>query len=164
MASYHAVSARFLCTFWFIANEVSTTVGFAAAAKRYAQIMSPTATATKRKKKRKSASTGWPTWWPLLVGIVVTPLTVRIAGVMALAGPNALRALYPYVQLAQSHALGFSGDIAGTLSQAMMYLQFPLYGLLMALVLRSKGFLHALITTAIVHFGAVAIVVALSHL
>jgi cobalamin synthase len=128
------------------------------------KIMSPTATATKRKKKKKSSSAGWMTWWPLLVGIAVTPLTVRMAAVMALAGLGALRALYPYVQLLQSHALGFSGDIAGTLSQAMMYLQFPLYGLLMTLVLRSKGFLHALITTAIVHFGAVAIVVALAHL
>lgn len=126
--------------------------------------MSPTATASRRKKKKKSASAGWLTWWPFLVGIAITPFTVRIAGVMALAGPNALRALYPYVQLAQSHALGCSADIASSLSQAMMYLQFPLYGLLMSLVLRSKGFLHALITTAIVHFGAVAIVVALAHL
>ncbi|HEX3438167.1 MAG TPA: hypothetical protein VHT24_15465 [Pseudacidobacterium sp.] len=125
--------------------------------------MSPTATATKRKKK-KSSSTGWLSWWPLLAGIAVTPLTVRTAGVLALAGPDALRTLYPYVQLVQSHALGFSGDIATALSQALMYLQFPLYGLLMALVLRSKGFLHALITTGVIHFGAVAIVVALAHL
>lgn len=124
--------------------------------------MSPATTTSKRKKKKSSS--GWLTWWPLLVGILVTPLTVRAAGVMALAGPDALRTLYPYVQLAQSHVLGFSGEIAGTLSQALMYLQFPLYGLLMSLLLRAKGFLTALITTIIVHFGAVAIAVALAHL
>lgn len=126
--------------------------------------MSPTATQrrTTARKKKKAAASGWLTWWPLLLGIFVTPLTVRAAGVMALAGPDALRVLYPWVQLVQTHI--FSVEIAGTLSQAMMYLQFPLYGLLMALVLRAKGFLPALIAVAVAHFGAVAIVVALAHL
>ncbi len=101
-------------------------------------------------------------WWPLLVGILVTPLTVRAAGVMALAGPDALRTLYPYVQLVQNRV--FPAEIAAMLSQAMIYLQFPLYGLLMALVLRRKGLLSALIAVAVAHFGAVGIVVALAHL
>lgn len=126
--------------------------------------MSPTATQRKpaTRKKKKAAASGWLTWWPLLLGILVTPLTVRAAGVMALAGPDALRMLYPWVQLVQSHI--FTVEIAGTLSQAMMYLQFPLYGLLMALVLRTKGLLPAVIAGTVAHFGAVAIVVALAHL
>ncbi|HMD19677.1 MAG TPA: hypothetical protein VKH40_05120 [Alloacidobacterium sp.] len=126
--------------------------------------MSPTATQRKpsTRKKKKTAARGWLTWWPLLLGILVTPLTVRAAGVMALAGPDALRMLYPWVQLVQSHV--FTVEIAGTLSQAMMYLQFPLYGLLMALVLRAKGLLPAILAGAVAHFGAVAIVVALAHL
>lgn len=130
--------------------------------------MSPAASATQRKpatrRKKKAAPSAWLTWWPLLVGILVTPLTVRAAGVMALAGPDALRTLYPWVQLVQNHLLGFPVDVANTLSQAMMYLQFPLYGLLMSLVLRSKGLVAALLTTAIVHFGAVGIVVAFARL
>ncbi|QNI33345.1 hypothetical protein H7849_05125 [Alloacidobacterium dinghuense] len=128
--------------------------------------MSPTATQRKptTRKKKKAAARGWITWWPLLLGILVTPLTVRAAGVMALAGPDALRMLYPWVQLVQNPMLAFPTDIAGTLSQAMMYLQFPLYGLLMALVLRAKGMLPAIIAAAAAHFGAVAIVVALAHL
>jgi hypothetical protein len=129
--------------------------------------MSPSASATQRKpaarRKKKSASAGWLTWWPLLLGIAVTPLTVRAAGVMALAGPDALRTLYPYVLLLENHALGLPGELAGDLSQWMMYLQFPLYGLLMTLVLRAKGLLTAVITTAVVHFGAVAVVIALGH-
>jgi hypothetical protein len=126
--------------------------------------MSPTATQRKptTRKKKKSAPAGWLTWWPLLLGILVTPFTVRAAGIMALAGPDALRVLYPWVQLVQSHI--FTVEIASTLSQAMMYLQFPLYGLLMALVLRAKGLLPAVIAAAVAHFGAVAIVVALAHL
>jgi hypothetical protein len=130
--------------------------------------MSPSASATQRKpatrRKKKSAAPGWLSWWPLLLGIIVTPLTVRAAGVMALAGPDALRTLYPYVLLLQSHLLGLPGELAGTLSQGMMYLQFPLYGLLMALVLRAKGLTASIITIAIAHFGAVGVVLALAHL
>jgi hypothetical protein len=128
--------------------------------------MSPTATQRKSttRRKKKAASAGWIAWWPLLLGILVTPLTVRAAGVMALAGPDALRMLYPYVQLVQNPLLAFPTEISGTLSQAMMYLQFPIYGLLTAVVLRAKGLLPALITTAAVHFGAVGIVIALAHL
>jgi hypothetical protein len=130
--------------------------------------MSPSASATQRKpaarRKKKSAASGWLTWWPLLLGIAVTPLTVRAAGVMALAGPDALRTLYPYVLLLQNHMFGLPGELAGTLSQWMMYLQFPLYGLLMALVLRAKGLTAAVITTVVAHFGAVAAVLALAHL
>ncbi|HLH34058.1 MAG TPA: hypothetical protein VKX41_05245 [Alloacidobacterium sp.] len=128
--------------------------------------MSPTATQRKpaTRKKKKAASAGWLTWWPLVLGIAVTPLTVRAAGVMALAGPDALRMLYPWVQLVQTHLLGFPAEIASTLSQGMMYLQFPLYGLLMALILRAKGLVPALLVTAIAHFGAVGIAVALAHL
>jgi hypothetical protein len=126
--------------------------------------MSPTATQRKpaTRKKKKAAASRWLTWWPLLLGILVTPFTVRAAGIMALAGPDALRMLYPWVQLVQSHI--FTVEIASTLSQAMMYLQFPLYGLLMALILRAKGLLPAIIAAAVAHFGAVAIVVALAHL
>jgi len=126
--------------------------------------MSPTATQRKpaTRKKKKAAASGWLTWWPLLLGILVTPFTVRAAGIMALAGPDALRVLYPWVQLVQSHI--FTVEIASTLSQAMMYLQFPFYGLLMALILREKGLLPAIIAAAVAHFGAVAIVVALAHL
>jgi hypothetical protein len=127
--------------------------------------MSPTTAPRKpaSRKKKKTAAAGWLTWWPLLLGILVTPLTVRAAGVLALAGPDALRTLYPYVQLLQNHALGLSAELANTLSQGMMYLQFPLYGLLMALVLRAKNFTAALITALVAHLGAVAAVLALAH-
>lgn len=126
--------------------------------------MSPSAAQRKpasRKKKKKPS--GWWTWWPLLLGILVTPLTVRAAGVMALAGPDALRTLYPYVLLLQSHALGLPGELANAFSQGMMYLQFPLYGLLMALVLRRRSLAAAVITAVLVHFAGVAVVLALAH-
>jgi hypothetical protein len=129
--------------------------------------MSPSASTAQRKpaarRKKKKVAAGWLTWWPLLLGIAVTPLTVRAAGVMALAGPDALRTLYPYVLLLQNHALGLPGELAANLSQWMMYLQFPLYGLLMSLLLRAKGILAAVIAIAVLHFVAVIMVIALAH-
>lgn len=154
------------CAFWFTANEFSAAAHPATHVSQYPRNMSPTATQRKptARKKKRAKSAGWITWWPLLLGILVTPLTVRAAVVMALAGPDALRLLYPYVQLVQNPLLAFPTEVASTLSQAMMYLQFPFYGLLAALILRAKGLLPALITIAVVHFGAVGIVIALAHL
>jgi hypothetical protein len=103
----------------------------------------------KRKSKKKS---GWlAVWWPLLLGIAVTPFAIHAASIMALAGPSALMTLYPWVTLFKNPVLGL-GD---NLSQLLMYVQFPLYGLLMALILRSKSLWMALIATAAVHFAAV---------
>src|ERR1700751_4014847 len=106
-------------------DEFSASAHLVTYVRRYPRNMSPTATQRKpsTRKKKKAASAGWITWWPLLLGILVTPLAVRAAAVMALAGPDALRLLYPWVQLVQNHI--FTVEIAGTLSQAMMYLQFP---------------------------------------
>lgn len=123
--------------------------------------MSPTATQRRptTRRKKKADVPAWMTWWPLVLGILITPVTVRAAGVMALAGPQALRMLYPWVQLMQNQA--FPVEVAGTVSQAMMYLQFPVYGLLMSMVLRAKGFRLALLAAAIAHFGAVGVLMAL---
>jgi hypothetical protein len=112
--------------------------------------------ARKRKGKKKS---GWLTvWWPLLLGIAVTPFAIHAASIMALAGPGALTTLYPWVLLLKNPVLGL-GD---NLSQSLMYVQFPLYGLLMAFVLRSKSLWIALGAAASVHFLAILAVFLIS--
>ena len=130
--------------------------------------MSPASTLPARKpaprKKKKRGSPGFWKWWPVLLGIAVTPLTVRAAGVMALSGPLPLRLLYPFVLLLESHALGLPTELAGNLSQWMMYLQFPIYGLVMMLTLRSKGIVAALMSVAVVHFAAVLVLFLMAHL
>lgn len=77
---------------------------------------------------------------------------------MALAGPSALMTLYPYVLLVKSPALGLANGLGENLSQLLMYIQFPLYGVLMALLIRSKSLWIALSATATAHFAAVLIV------
>jgi hypothetical protein len=116
-----------------------------------------------RKKKKKNPSP-LLLWWPLLLGIVVTPFTVHAASIMAIAGPGALMMLYPYVLLLKEPALGLSSELGNNLSQLMMYLQFPLYGLAMALTLRSKSLWTAIATAAVMHFAAVVILFLIGHL
>ena len=83
---------------------------------------------------------------------------------MAIAGPGALMMLYPYVLLLKEPALGLSSELGNNLSQLMMYLQFPLYGLVMALTLRSKSLWTAIATAAVMHFAAVLILFLIGHL
>ncbi len=108
-------------------------------------------------KEKKSANL-LLTWWPLLLGIAVTPFAIHAASIMALAGPSALMTLYPYVLLLKSPTLGLANGFGENLSQLLMYIQFPLYGAIMALILRSKSLWIALASAATAHFAAVLLV------
>jgi hypothetical protein len=108
-----------------------------------------------RKRKKKKSSSLLLAWWPLLLGIAVTPLAIHAASIMALEGPSALMTLYPYVLLLKSPALGLANEFGNNVSQLLMYIQFPLYGVLVALMLRSKSLWIALGAAATAHFAAV---------
>ncbi|HVJ07962.1 MAG TPA: hypothetical protein VM554_06235 [Acidisarcina sp.] len=116
------------------------------------EVMSP---APKKRSRKKKNSAGWLAWWPLILGILVTPFAVRAAGILALTGPTALRMLYPFALLPAEHALGLRDSLADTASQAMMYLQFPLYGLLAMLLQRWKSIGFALLVIAGLHLAGV---------
>ena len=112
--------------------------------------MSPAARS--QKSRRRPSNRSLPLWvhaWPIVLGIVATPFAVRAAGVLALTGPTALRLLYPYVVLVQNEAQHFTGEQVETLSQVVLYGQFPLYGLVWFLlsrfVLRAAGPLAVLL-------------------
>jgi len=111
-----------------------------------------------RKRKSKKSPGLLAVWWPLLLGIAITPFAIHTASIMALAGPSALMTLYPYVLLLKSPALGLANGFGDNLSQLLMYIQFPLYGALMALILRSKSLWIALASAVTAHFAAVLFV------
>jgi hypothetical protein len=117
-----------------------------------------------RKKKTASRGKGWITWLPVLLGIAVTPFAVRAASVVALEGPRGLVMLYPWVMLLKEPALGLPPETANSLSQLMMYLQFPLYGLFMKPVLNSKSWLSALLSAGLLHLAGIVGVIAFSWL
>jgi hypothetical protein len=105
--------------------------------------------------KRKNNSS----WWvllPLVVGVLVTPATLRMASIMALSGVDALTMLYPWVEVVKSPVLGGFADTAIPLAQWVMYLQFPVYGLMMSWLLRSRSFLTGLTAVIFLHIGGIA--------
>jgi hypothetical protein len=118
--------------------------------------------AAKRRSRRKQTS-GWLAWWPVILGIAVTPFAVKAATLMALTGPDGLRLLYPWMLIPKLHVLDLSDSLGNGISQAMMYLQFPLYGILAMLMHRSKGPISAILLLALVHLLAVGLLFVAAH-
>jgi hypothetical protein len=118
---------------------------------------------TNKKKKKKVASGGWMVWWPLLIGIAVTPFALKTAEILPLMGADGLvklRFLYPYALLLKEHAFGFSETTGDTLSQWMLYAQFPLYGFYVTLATRWKSWYAALLQVSGIHllgFGVITL-------
>ena len=82
---------------------------------------------------------------------------------MALTGPDGLRLLYPWMLIPKIHLLGLSDSLSNGISQAMMYLQFPLYGVIAMLIHRSKGALTAVFLLALMHLLAVGLLFVAAH-
>ncbi|HEY1807712.1 MAG TPA: hypothetical protein VGG42_04070 [Acidobacteriaceae bacterium] len=128
--------------------------------------MPASSAAISRRKRgtRKPARRGWTALLPLLLGILITPLALRAASIVALAGPKPFALLYPWVEVLRSRTLHLPSNLVGTASEWMMYLQFPLYGLIMTLTWRAGRYLRAFITGLILHFSGLVAVVALAWL
>ena len=118
--------------------------------------------ATKRKSRKKQTS-GWLAWWPVILGIAVTPFAVKAATLMALTGPDGLRLLYPWMLIPKLHFLGLSDSLGNAISQAMMYLQFPLYGIIAMIIHRYKGAVAAILQLALIHALAVGLLFVAAH-
>jgi hypothetical protein len=118
---------------------------------------------TARRKSRKKQTSGWVAWWPLIVGIAVTPFAVKAATLMALTGPDGLRLLYPWMLIPKLHILGLADSLGSGISQAMMYLQFPVYGLIAMLIHRSKGAVVGIWQVALLHLLAVGLLFVAAH-
>lgn len=116
----------------------------------------------KNSGRKNSGGAGWIRLWPLLAGIAITPLAMHAASILALEGPKAFALLYPWVMVVRSPALHLWSELAGSLSQWIMKLQFPVYGLLMTLTYGAEKHLRAFIIGLIAHFAGLAAVVALA--
>src|SRR5271170_2874611 len=110
-----------------------------------------------RRKSRKKQAGGWIAWWPLVLGIAVTPIAVKAATLLALTGPDGLRVLYPWMLIPKLHFLGLTDSVGDAISQGMMYLQFPLYGIFAMLVHRWKGAGAAALQLTLLHLLAVGL-------
>ena len=103
-------------------------------------------------------------WWPLLLALVATPFAVRAASVLVLSGPGALRLLYPFVALMQTHA---TSTLMGTLTleqrdmfaEWTIWAQFPIYGLVASFIGLRHSVTTGLVTVLLLHVLAVVAVI-----
>lgn len=112
--------------------------------------------------KRKSAFS-WLIGIPFVLGILAMPMAIRAAGVLVLSGSDALTLVYPLVQIVKSPLLGLPGAFANPAAQSILYLQFPMYGLMMSGLLRSRSFLTALGGVVFFHSAGVFVAYLLLH-
>ena len=106
-------------------------------------------------KPKRAKAGSQSRWAPLAVGIALGSLAPAIYALAALWDPWGLRIVFPFVQLVGLREFGISHELARMLPQLMLYLQFPLEGLLVASNLRrGMKFSAALGPIPGLHFAA----------
>ncbi|HTX42199.1 MAG TPA: hypothetical protein VMD25_10260 [Acidobacteriaceae bacterium] len=116
------------------------------------------------KKKTHFWNAGSHAFWPLLLCLILDPFIVRFADVLALEGPKIFSLLYPWIMVVNDPVLHLSSSISSRLTQWLLYLQFPLYGVLMTVTFRAERFLRAFCIGLAAHFSGLLVIVAFSHL
>jgi hypothetical protein len=96
----------------------------------------PTLRSLQELKKQRKPPQGWLTWIPVAVGVALGILAPQLRGLVAAHEPWGMRAVFPFVLVAGLHEIGLSDELARTLPQLMLFLQFPLEGLLTRFTLR----------------------------
>ncbi len=127
----------------------------------------PRQKAAARKKSGRTPVPSWTVWALVLLGFVAAYFAVRYAEVLPLMGPAGLmrlRLMVPLAMLVHQPQLGIPEGTADTVAQALIYAQFPFYGLLLGLVWRMAGFARAAITVLMVHGLALGAVLLFSQL
>lgn len=114
-------------------------------------------------KKTHFWSAGSQAFWPLLLCLILDPFIVRFADIVALEGPKVFSLVFPWVMVAHEPIFHLSGDFASTVTQWVLYLQFPLYGLLMTVTFRAGQFLRGFIIGLAAHFSGLVIIAAISY-
>jgi hypothetical protein len=90
-----------------------------------------------------SWTAGWMTWLPIALGIALASVAPSLHALAALHNPWGLRVVFPFVQLAALREIGMSDELTRTMPQLMLYLQFPLEGMLVAFNLRRGMKFHS---------------------
>jgi hypothetical protein len=102
-------------------------------------------------------------WGVFILSVLATPVAIHAASVMALSGPDGMTLLYPFVQIVRSPGMRVPQDLASSVSQWIMYLQFPLYGLLAAKLTRPVGVVVGLGAAGLVHCLGIGVAYFLAH-
>jgi hypothetical protein len=80
--------------------------------------------------EKPKAPSGWVRWWPLAAGIAISCIAPQLRDLVSGWDPWGMRIVFPYVLLCGRRELGLSDEMTRMLPQIMLFLQFPLEGLL----------------------------------
>jgi hypothetical protein len=106
-------------------------------------------------RPEQTRAVSWLRWLPIAAGIAIAAVAPQIHALAALWDPWGLRVIFPFVQLTGLHEMGMSDELTRTVPQLMLYLQFPLEGLLVAANLRRGMRLSAAVgPIPALHFAA----------
>lgn len=82
-------------------------------------------------RMKNPPATGWKSWWPLYAGIALSCIAPQLRSLLEPLAPWGMRAVFPFVQFFGLHELGMSDELTSTLPQIVLFLQFPIEGLMM---------------------------------
>ncbi|MGB8260935.1 MAG: hypothetical protein WCE75_11315 [Terracidiphilus sp.] len=101
------------------------------------------ATEPRQERARKSSSSPLLFWLPVSVGVALALMAPWLQQQLAAYEPWGMWIVFPFVRVAGLHEIGLSDELTRTLPQLMLYLQFPLEGLLTGFTLSRGGKLTA---------------------
>jgi hypothetical protein len=102
-------------------------------------------------------------WGVFILSVLATPIAIHAVNVLALSGPSGPTMLYPFMQIVKSPCMSVPADLASTATQWIMYLQFPLYGVLVAKLIRPVGLWVGLGAAALLHCLGIGAAYYLAH-
>jgi len=90
-------------------------------------------------KRPERPRSDWVSWWPVAAGVLLGLFAPQLSSLAASYGPWGMRIVFPLVLLSGLHETGFSDELTRNLPQIMLFLQFPLEGLLTMVTLNRGG-------------------------
>ncbi len=78
----------------------------------------------------KVSRSGWALWWPLAAGVALGFLSPQMMNVVDGWDPWGVRLVFPFVQFCSLSDIGLSAEMTRALPELMLFLQFPLEGML----------------------------------
>ena len=104
------------------------------------------------KKKAQTAGSALLSWWPVAVGLLLTGFAPDWWNMANQLGIWTVRATFPLALLASHREIGLDDQMAVMLPHWALYIQFPLEGLLMKLMLdRGKSVKSAVMQLFWIH-------------
>jgi len=81
-------------------------------------------------RKQNPSPRGLTSWWPVFVGLALGAAGPQLRTLLEPYAPWGMRAVFPFVEFAGLREIGMSDELTRTLPQLLLFLQFPLEGLL----------------------------------